>query len=366
MKNYDLEEIGTLLKSKNEQVKRAARLEALEITLLGQEEENRILTWDNPEPKPETIVGVNGHTLCTAGNISFISGQDKTGKTAAGSSVLAGTIPSSMPALDTMGLTVKQNRKGLAVIHPDTEQSRYHADRNYRRVMSRAEVTRAPDWYKYLWLTGLSETELWEKTKLSCEIYANHFGGIHLIFIDRIADYVTDINDRGECKALINQKFIMLAQQYKCPVITALHTNPGSDKEQGHLGTYAREKCETIIRTKEENGELFLTFPRARSAPRNLPEICYEWNTEKGFFTKKYVNDQGSVEKENEIDIAGRILPSICGFGENISNAIALERMEGFTSSKVKARKSLQRFIDLGLLERDSDNMIMQKLDTPF
>jgi hypothetical protein len=65
------------------------------------------------------------------------------------------------------------------------------------------------------------------------------------VSIDGIADLVSDVNDLKECNSLV-QKLMTWTDVSKCHLTTILHTNFGSDKPTGHLGSSTMKKAETV------------------------------------------------------------------------------------------------------------------------
>ena len=67
-----------------------------------------------------------------------------------------------------------------------------------------------------------------------------------LIIIDGIADLVGDVNNLEESNACV-QKLMEWSSIYECHIITVIHSNYGSSKPTGHLGSFLEKKCETQI-----------------------------------------------------------------------------------------------------------------------
>ena len=67
-----------------------------------------------------------------------------------------------------------------------------------------------------------------------------------LVIIDGIADLVSDVNSIDESNEVV-QMLMKWTEVYKCHIITVIHTNWGSTKPTGHLGSALQKKCETEI-----------------------------------------------------------------------------------------------------------------------
>ena len=82
---------------------------------------------------------------------------------------------------------------------------------------------------------------------------------IGLVVIDGIADLVSDVNSIEESNECI-QRLMTWSEKYNCHIILCIHTNNGSEKPTGHLGSFAQKKCETgIILEKNEEDDGIIT-----------------------------------------------------------------------------------------------------------
>jgi hypothetical protein len=70
---------------------------------------------------------------------------------------------------------------------------------------------------------------------------------IGLIIIDGIADLVSDVNNLEQCSIAV-QKLMSWTDLYKCHIVTVIHSNHGSDKPTGHLGSFLEKKAELQIK----------------------------------------------------------------------------------------------------------------------
>ena len=70
--------------------------------------------------------------------------------------------------------------------------------------------------------------------------------GAGLVVIDGIADLVSDVNNLDESSMVI-QKLMKWTEELDCHIITVIHSNYGSEKPTGHLGSYLEKKAETQI-----------------------------------------------------------------------------------------------------------------------
>ena len=71
-------------------------------------------------------------------------------------------------------------------------------------------------------------------------------GNNGLVLIDGVADLVSDVNDIKDGNECV-RTLMRLSVEYDCHIMTVIHSNYGSDKATGHLGSTLYKKCETAI-----------------------------------------------------------------------------------------------------------------------
>jgi hypothetical protein len=166
------------------------------------------------------------------------------------------------------------------VIDIDTEQSEYHSQRVFKRVVEL--VGGNPSFYKPFALRKLSANERfefieWLFTK------SPYVGNIGLVSIDGVADLVNDVNDL-EASNKVAQKLLEWSAVEKCHIITVLHRNFGTAKPTGHLGSAVLKKAETVIFVEKQNDLTIVNPEYTRNQPFEpfafyvgsdyLPRLC--------------------------------------------------------------------------------------------
>jgi hypothetical protein len=135
------------------------------------------------------------------------------------------------------------NFEDKLVIEFDTEQSKYHCQKVFRRV---AEIVgKNPETYKPFSLRQLSVNErlqFIEYIFMESE-YRNNIG---LASIDGVADLVTNVNDEEQSYS-VAQKLLEWSSKSNSHIITVLHRNFASNKPTGHLGSAVLKKAETVV-----------------------------------------------------------------------------------------------------------------------
>lgn len=210
--------------------------------------------------------------ICTYGNFSFIQAPPKTRKT-----FLVSLFASSFLASETKyGLDIKGYSNGKKLIHYDTEQGEYHAQKVFNRV-----VNMSSDKGTYL-SYGLRRYS--PKERLSfIDWHLSQEENIGLVIVDGIADLVNDVNDL-EASSEAVQSLMRWTQDYGIHIITVIHSNYNSSKPTGHLGSFLEKKAETqislsltedekstIVKCKRSRGISFDTF--AFNIEENKPQV---------------------------------------------------------------------------------------------
>jgi len=177
--------------------------------------------------------------LGTYGNFSFVQAPPKTKKTFF-ISLLASVYLSGK---NNFAGNIKGHRDGRCLLHFDTEQGKWHAQRVFKRAIDMSNVDGSENicYYTYGLRTlgfklRINFIEYCIKTKRNTG----------LVIIDGIADLVGDVNNLEESNAC-TQKLMEWSAKYNCHIICVIHSNFGSDKPTGHLGSLLEKKCETQI-----------------------------------------------------------------------------------------------------------------------
>lgn len=266
-----------------------------------------LITDSTSIPDPVPIIRIGGEVISTQGNITTISGASKSGKSAFTSVLIAGAIaPNDYDGIPDV--KVMPNTEFKAIIHFDTEQARSKHKHNLCTILDRARLDTRPD---YLYSYNIRQLPLNEYQRATSEIIEAAsiiHGGVFEIIVDGGADYVQDVNDAESSNAIV-AFFEKLAIKYDCPVIVIIHTNPGSDKERGHLGSQLQRKSESVLTVETDNDISTLKPKLLRNAGKgNIPLIQFRYNPEKhyheycGIMTGEQANrDASRIEAIKEI-----------------------------------------------------------------
>lgn len=174
----------------------------------------------------------------TYGNFSFVQAPPKSKKTFF-VSLLASVYLSGG---NNFGGKIKGHRDGRCLMHFDTEQGHWHAQRVFKRVQDMSTTKEVGYYHTYALRTiGYKERLLFIEHCLE-----QNKGKNGLVIIDGIADLVSDVNNLEESNLCV-QKIMQLSAKYDCHIVTVIHSNYGSDKPTGHLGSFLEKKTENQI-----------------------------------------------------------------------------------------------------------------------
>ena len=176
----------------------------------------------------------------TYGNFSFVQAPPKSKKTFFISLLSAVYLNDEIN-----GITgdLKGNRQGKHLIHFDTEQGNFHASLVFKRPMEMSG-NKIENYHTYA-LRQLSAQDRIDFIEYC--LYDKLEGKeVGVVIIDGIADLCSDVNNIEESN-LVVQKLMKWTKELHCHIITVIHSNFGTDKPTGHLGSALEKKAETQI-----------------------------------------------------------------------------------------------------------------------
>ena len=265
-----------------------------------------------PPPKPRPIYTLAGSTVATQGNIQAITGQAKSGKSA----LLSGFMASTMtPTGDTLGVS-SSNPDGAAVIHFDTEQSRYDHHRAILQALGRAGRQAPPDWLYSYSLADVTIDGRLILLRHQLDAARKAHGAIHSAIIDGIGDLCYDPNDSKEAFALVAELH-KLAIDFDTTILCVLHENPGSEtgKTRGHLGSQLERKAESNLRmTKDADGITAVFTANSRHASISKEQgPRFAWNDEEAMHVSVQTTaaTKTDAKRERLEELARQIFASV-------------------------------------------------------
>ena len=202
--------------------------------------------------------------LCTYGNFSFIQAPPKSLKTFF-VSLLTSTYVSN--TCEYRG-QLKSFRKDEHIVHFDTEQGMYHSQKVMKRTQRMNPSIDVSKFYHTYALREIGFKSRIEFIEACLEDLTEDGKKIGLVIIDGIADLVSEANNQIESNEIV-QKLMTWTTVFNCHIITVIHSNFGSDKPTGHLGSFLEKKTETQIELKFDSmtGKTMVSCKRSRNIP---------------------------------------------------------------------------------------------------
>jgi hypothetical protein len=319
--------------------------------------------FGKPPKEPIPVVHLLGQRISTAGNLTVVAAQAKSGKTAVVGAMIAALVTadtldsSELEGRDLLGFTAAA-ADGKAVVVFDTEQSPYDAWTLVKRVLKRAKAGDLPSNFRCYHLAEIGTRE--RRKYLSGELQRakTDCGGIHCVFVDGVADLCVDPNNIEESFGLV-EELIQLAITYECPIALVIHENPsGQDtgKTRGHLGSQLLRKAESNLRVlKGANGISTIYSDHCRRA--NIPKehgVRFVFDAEADMHVT-VTTDAAEDKLEAKRKKCRTELDGVFSCGETFKYTALLERIMGMSSvSKRTAERRIKDWIDLGLIKNAS------------
>ena len=256
------------------------QLKRMEYDMAKERVEPYIVDMTKQLPEVLPLVSINGSCICSVGNISAICGEAKSRKTFLTSGLVASAMAIPYNKLNNFQIVDKNHN--LDVLWVDTEQGEMHV----RKVVDRiSEMTGAKlgGLISEPRLTTLALRELAPHERKQRMYDAMRLMHYDLVVIDGIADLQRNTNDLEESDALVTE-LMALSTLAETHILCVLHTNPGSDKARGHLGSSLQRKAETVLFVHRV-GETSVVEPQfCRNEPferfafsineAGIPEVC--------------------------------------------------------------------------------------------
>ena len=174
----------------------------------------------------------------TYGNFSFVQGTPKSKKSFFISLLSSVYLSGS----NHFGGDIRGHRTDQCLVHIDTEQGLFHASRVFSRAIEMTNMDGSQCYYTY----ALRQIGYKQRIEFIEYLLKDKIQKTGLLIIDGIADLVSDVNNLEESSAIV-QKLMEWSAIYNCHIITVIHSNYGSSKPSGHLGSFLEKKAETQI-----------------------------------------------------------------------------------------------------------------------
>ncbi len=200
--------------------------------------------------------------FATYGNFSCIVGPSKSKKTFLKSMMIASYIGGK--ANQYAGNIRSHRERDCFVIDIDTEQSTYHAQNVFKRVVRMVGVDNH-EFYRPFALRPYEPKQRLEF--IEWLIYESDMrDNIGFVSIDGMADLVDDFNDLKESQKVV-QKIMKWTDDKQFHLTTILHSNYGTMKAVGHMGSSVYKKAESVCSIVNNDSTITANFTQTRGFP---------------------------------------------------------------------------------------------------
>lgn len=218
----------------------------------------------------------------TYGNFSFVHAYPKVGK----SFFMSLLVSAYQGGKNDYTGKIKGHRQGKKIIHFDTEQGKFHAQKVAKRPLVMNGYRNDEDYHFY----ALRTMDYKERRAFIEHIIYHKFADekIGLIVIDGIADLSSDVNNMEQATE-VQELLMKWSGELKCHITTIIHSNHGTTKPTGILGSALEKKCETqIMLEKNSVNEGWVTVTCRRGRNRNFDTFSFGF-TDNGL--PKFINN---------------------------------------------------------------------------
>ena len=316
------------------------------------------IDFNNPPAKAEEVISASDVPLGTQGNILCITGGEGTGKSNYVAALIAGAITKDNLTIDTLGVNVRDNYEGKAVLLYDTEQSEVQLFKNVSNLLKRAKLNEKPEELRAFSLTGMSRKERLQAIVQSMDKYHYEYEGIRLVVIDGIADLVLSANDEAESIRIVDELY-RLAGIYRTCIVCVLHYVPNGLKLRGHLGSELQRKAAAIL-SIELDSEPSVSVVKALKvrdgSPLDVPLMQFSWDKELGMHI--YIGEKPREEKEKrkEKELAN-VAREIFDIQKHLTYIDMCDRIQQIMDVKERTAKSYIKYMrEKEIIIKDSSN----------
>lgn len=262
--------------SENEPKSKPETAAAYEFDLLGD------------EAPPEFTLFFDGVPFATAGNITGLTGPEKSGKSTVCSIIAAAAVN---PEIEVCGFSSQDLQKLMWI---DTEQCGYYAGLQFRRAggLSGLDLRTFAAKNKFYTLRRASVSQ---RRAVLFEVLED--GRNSLVIVDGITDVLKSINDESEAVELW-AALTEIAERNKLTIIANIHTNK-ADIARGWAGAELNKKCETIIKVKNEKNLFDFTFALTRGKKPENGTVAINDENGKLYRVNDVAKDPGRPKKQD-------------------------------------------------------------------
>lgn len=312
------------------------------------------------------VVFINSKKFAVRGDISFITGQPKAGKTSIGTYIIATALMQQVPeSLDT--LQIKTNfAQGKKIIYIDTEQPLSQTNRLRRKICKVLGTEKEPDNLIIFNIRAISRKDKKNEVYAIIDAYKDD---LHLIIIDGIADLVKDPNGADESFDLIDD-LMRRALSYNIPIIAYIHLNPNSDKTRGHMGSEAERKCGGMVTIKKDKDNVHSIESKYMRYDASIDPVLFVYDIDKGDFRSLTGNEAKEAKEKKELEKLNELYDQAHGiFAGGTISLNYTQIVTALTTNDIMsirtAKNRIKQMVDSGFIRKDEKAMysLIENLD---
>ena len=227
-------------------------------------------------PSKKPFVTFKNQNFLSSKNLSLIVAPPGSGKSSICESILASMLNKDC---DSLGFKIDEEEVKTALFF-DGERDFSLVNESTNRMHRRAK-TKSKEGVQPL-IIGLRETfKVEDKKKKIVQLVAHYKP--QLVIIDGMGDLVNSANSEEESNELY--LWVMeLITKYSLSLLGTIHSNYGTEKARGHLGSELLRRCEGVVFVKV-NGEgenTTKTISATKHRQSEAVKHSFKWNKEEG------------------------------------------------------------------------------------
>lgn len=256
---------------------------------------------NDPEPEPFITTIAKNQTVANRGELMQLVGLPKSGKTAIAGALTAKAISRAPQSVDGLGMDVHSNGMHF-VVYVSTELPKSLLKKHINAIVKRA----GPCNRKRLVCMNLygQPPKICIQATRAVILALHAMGGVELVIIDGIAEYVSSPNDEKESNEVISI-FENIGQSTNAVIFTIIHSNSGSEgKPRGHMGSQGTRKGSATLHVKKHtDGRSVVTAKHLRYANEaEFEPIFFGYDSLHGMHALLEGQGLAKKRKNNQID----------------------------------------------------------------
>ncbi|MGM9510931.1 hypothetical protein ACS5NO_24565 [Larkinella sp. GY13] len=254
------------------------------------------LTDESDVPPVEATISVKDGIFAIKGDISFVSGMAKSGKSTICRYIMATALMETLPeGFDSLGIR-SVYCQGRPIIYIDTEQPKAFTMKAKDEIKKLLRTEHLPsNLHIFNW-----RHQAYKQNRDSLEVLFNHYQDSALWIIDGITDFLGSANDEEKGNELINF-FMRKATELSTTIVLLIHEIQNTGKLRGHLGSEAERKCGGAISVKKDReSKTHWIQPKLLRGSGDFDSYAFQYDeTAKGFIS---LTDAKTKELRSQID----------------------------------------------------------------